>query len=129
MNKSPIADKLHAWEVMVSNMAPLLEAHSFLTPIHGELGTLLTRVRAQSDEIERMRGAKLKLTRERAEAIEAAEEIYSRASNLVRGIHGNDSEDNIQLGVPARGRRRKSRESGSPTPPPAPAGSDTPSPK
>lgn len=122
MKQNTIAEKLLAWQVMLANMASLMEKHPYLAELRQELETQQSLVTKQSEDITRLRAQARKLTQMRKAAVAEGDDAHSRGSNMIRGIHGNANPENEQYGVAARGRRKRSKPSETPTTPAAPTG-------
>jgi hypothetical protein len=109
---SVFSEKITNWDLLNTNMKPVLEEMPHLQPIQAELETLISQARALDGEQEVARGQLRELTRRRQEVEKQGESLRRRVASHLRGTFGFTSEQLIKFGVnprPTRTRPRKSR--------------------
>jgi hypothetical protein len=111
---SVFSEKITNWDLLNTNMKPVLEEMPHLRPIQAELETLISQARALDSEQEIARSQFRELTRRRQEAEKQGESLRRRVASHLRGTFGFTSEQLIKFGVnprPTRTRPRKTRAS------------------
>jgi hypothetical protein len=112
-NKSSFGEKISRWKVIQTNLQPHLTDMPHLSPIQGELQTLIAQAEALDSEFELARQQKTVLASRRKEIVQLADRFRGRAAAHLKGSFGFSSDELIQFGIPplkVKPRRSKAKK-------------------
>jgi hypothetical protein len=110
------ASKITSWELLATNIQPLLPDLPFLQAFYNQLQALIVLARELDSQQETARGEARELTRRRQEVEREGENLRARAMAHLRATYGFTSEQLIRFGINPRPRTTRRQE----TPVPAP---------
>jgi hypothetical protein len=122
MANTSFADKIRNWDLLNTNLKPVLpdmpEARDFQT----RLEALIASAKVLDSEQNDLRGRLQEKTRLRQQAVLEGEDLRGRLAASLRSRLGFKAESLLAFGLPPRRRRRKKATSGTPISPATPAG-------
>ncbi len=108
MRQKYYADVANAWNVMIENARPVLEALGPAAARHGELSQKMDDLIRLNEEAESHRSELARVVKLRKEATSAGNKVFRRFAADLQAHHGFDSAELIRYGLQPRGRARKS---------------------
>ncbi len=108
-NANDFASKLTSWELLTTNVEPLLGEMPHLRPFFDHLQGLGLRGRELDSQQESARALLRELTRQRQDVEREGENIRARLSSHLRAAFGFTSEELIPFGINPRPRATRRR--------------------
>lgn len=110
MRQKYYADVANAWNVMIENARPVLEALGPAATRHVQLGQKMGELMHLNEEAETHRSELARVVKLRKEAASAGNKVFRRFAADLQAHHGFDSAELIRYGLQPKGRPRKSKK-------------------
>ncbi len=110
MRQRYYADLANAWNVMVENARPVLEALGPAASRHEVLGQKMGELMRLNEEAEGHRSELARVVKLRKEAAATGNKVFRRFAADLQAHHGFDSAELIRYGLQPKGRARKKKE-------------------